>query len=81
MNYIVVIFHVATLMPNKDTDPNCNAKKLHIGNDEVTIVYNDSGEDYRLSTIKVHVCIYTCEHKCIRCYDVPIIYLKSMSCC
>ncbi|XP_033750286.1 tuberin-like isoform X2 [Pecten maximus] len=47
-----VIYHVATLMPNKESDPNCNAKKLHIGNDYVTIVYNDSGEDYKIGTIK-----------------------------
>ncbi|XP_034313756.2 tuberin isoform X2 [Magallana gigas] len=47
-----VIFHVATLMPNRDSDPNCNAKKLHIGNDYVTIVYNDSNEDYRIGIIK-----------------------------
>ena len=47
-----VIFHVATLMPNKESDPNCNAKKLHIGNDYVTIVYNESGEDYKIGTIK-----------------------------
>ncbi|XP_067671125.1 tuberin-like isoform X1 [Haliotis asinina] len=47
-----VIFHVATLMPNRESDPNCNAKKLHIGNDFVTIVYNDSGEDYKMGTIK-----------------------------
>ncbi|XP_021346642.1 tuberin-like isoform X7 [Mizuhopecten yessoensis] len=47
-----VIYHVATLMPNKDSDPNCNAKKLHIGNDYVTIVYNDSGEDYKIGAIK-----------------------------
>ncbi|XP_071106055.1 tuberin-like isoform X2 [Haliotis cracherodii] len=47
-----VIFHVATLMPNRESDPNCNAKKLHIGNDFVTIVYNDSGEEYKMGTIK-----------------------------
>ncbi|XP_060063485.1 tuberin-like isoform X3 [Ylistrum balloti] len=47
-----VIYHVATLMPNRDSDPNCNAKKLHIGNDYVTIVYNDSGEDYKIGAIK-----------------------------
>ncbi|XP_063445540.1 tuberin-like isoform X1 [Mytilus trossulus] len=47
-----VIYHVATLMPNKESDPNCNSKKLHIGNDYVTVVYNDSGEDYRIGTIK-----------------------------
>ncbi|XP_071965999.1 tuberin-like isoform X2 [Antedon mediterranea] len=47
-----VIFHVATLMPNKDSDPNCNGKKLHIGNDYVTVVYNHSEEDFKLGTIK-----------------------------
>ncbi|XP_022317676.2 tuberin-like isoform X3 [Crassostrea virginica] len=47
-----VIFHVATLMPNRESDPSCNAKKLHIGNDYVTIVYNDSNEDYRIGVIK-----------------------------
>ncbi|PIK45885.1 putative tuberin [Apostichopus japonicus] len=47
-----VIFHVATLMPNKESDPNCTAKKLHIGNDFVSIVYNESGSKYHLGTIK-----------------------------
>ncbi|KAJ8037419.1 Tuberin [Holothuria leucospilota] len=47
-----VIFHVATLMPNKESDPNCTAKKLHIGNDFVSIVYNESGQKYKLGTIK-----------------------------
>lgn len=47
-----VIFHVATLMPLKDSDPSCNNKKLHIGNDFVTIVYNESGEEYNIGTIK-----------------------------
>ena len=52
---LAVIFHVATLMPNKESDPNCNAKKLHIGNDYVTIVYNESGADYKIGTIKVRM--------------------------
>ncbi|XP_053386314.1 tuberin-like isoform X2 [Mercenaria mercenaria] len=47
-----LIFHIATLMPNRESDPNCNAKKLHIGNDYVTVVYNDSGEDYKIGVIK-----------------------------
>ncbi|KAL4240095.1 Tuberous sclerosis 2-like protein [Mactra antiquata] len=47
-----LIFHIATLMPNKEGDPNCNAKKLHIGNDYVTVVYNDSDEDYKIGVIK-----------------------------
>jgi len=51
------MFHVATLMPNKPNDPNGNLKKLHIGNDFVTIVYNNSEEDYEMSTIKVQIAI------------------------
>lgn len=44
---------MATLMPTKESDPNCNAKKAHIGNDFVTIVYNESGEEYNIQTVKV----------------------------
>jgi hypothetical protein len=50
---IQVMFHVPTLMPNKPNDPACNAKKRHIGNDYVAIVYNNSGEEFDVSTIKV----------------------------
>lgn len=49
---IQVTFHVATLMPNNERDPNRTEKKKHIGNDFVTIVYNESGEEYNLNTIK-----------------------------
>ncbi|XP_055596027.1 tuberin isoform X2 [Uranotaenia lowii] len=49
---VQVTFHVATLMPNHKHDPNGNEKKKHIGNDFVTIVYNESGEKYSLKTIK-----------------------------
>ncbi|CRK93003.1 CLUMA_CG006605, isoform A [Clunio marinus] len=49
---IQMTFHVATLMPTLESDPNCHEKKKYIGNDYVTIVYNDSGEDYALNTIK-----------------------------
>lgn len=49
-----VVFHVATLMPTDLTsDPQCSNKKLHIGNDYVLIVYNDSGSKYNFGTIKV----------------------------
>lgn len=50
---IQMTFHVATLMPTLESDPNCNEKKKYIGNDFATIVYNESGEDYSLNTIKV----------------------------
>lgn len=46
------IFHIATLMPNRESDRGCCNKKRHIGNDFVMVVYNDSGEDYKLGTIK-----------------------------
>lgn len=47
-----VVFHVATMMPTKESDPNCNGKKRHIGNNYVTIVYNESGHPYNITTIK-----------------------------
>ncbi|XP_026080816.1 tuberin-like isoform X3 [Carassius auratus] len=46
------IFHIATLMPNRQSDKGCCNKKRHIGNDYVVVVYNDSGEEYKLGTIK-----------------------------
>lgn len=47
-----VVYHIATLMPTKESDPNCNGKKRHIGNNYVTIVYNESGQPYNINTIK-----------------------------
>nr|CAG8641283.1 3604_t:CDS:2 [Entrophospora candida] len=50
-----VIFHCATLMPtNMIDDPQCNLKKRHIGNNYVTIVYNDSGDTYAFDTLPGH---------------------------
>ena len=49
----VVIFHVATLMPNMESDHHYSNKKLHIGNNFVTIVYNNSEKSYQFGTIKV----------------------------
>ena len=46
-------FHVATLMPTRESDSGCNSKKMHIGNDFVTIVYNDSQQTVKFGTIKV----------------------------
>ena len=42
-------------MPYHHDDTHFMEKKKHIGNDNVTIVYNDSGEDYRMGTIKVRL--------------------------
>ncbi|KAG8557408.1 hypothetical protein GDO81_016628 [Engystomops pustulosus] len=47
-----VIFQITTFMPNYEIDPyRCN-KKRHVGNNFVNIVYNDSGEFYKLGTLK-----------------------------
>lgn len=54
-NVTQVIFHVATFMLNRENDPQCNNKNRHIGNDHVCIVYNESGEQFKLATIKVSI--------------------------
>lgn len=51
-NVTQVIFHVATFMPARQSDPHFNNKIKHIGNDRVCIVYNDSQEHFQMSTIK-----------------------------
>ncbi|NWY58852.1 TSC2 protein, partial [Chionis minor] len=63
------IFHIATLMPTKDLDKYRCDKKRHLGNDFVSIIYNDSGEDFKLGTIKgqfnfVHVLITPLDYDC-----------------
>ncbi|MGH0137685.1 UNVERIFIED_CONTAM: hypothetical protein FKN15_021798 [Acipenser sinensis] len=52
MAKVIAIFHIATLMPNRESDKGCCNKKRHIGNDFVIVVYNDAGEEYKLGTIK-----------------------------
>jgi hypothetical protein len=37
----------------RDSDPQFNKKKRHIGNDFVAIVYNESGLPYTMGTVKV----------------------------
>jgi hypothetical protein len=47
---------VATLMPtNLEKDPASNKKKRHIGNDYVTIVYNDSGNGQCFKLVRLLV--------------------------
>ncbi|KAI1709848.1 tuberin domain-containing protein [Ditylenchus destructor] len=46
-----IVFLVATLMPNSEDDPKCNAKKSLIGNNFVSIVFNESGVPYKLGTV------------------------------
>jgi len=40
-------------MPTKASDPKCTSKKTHIGNNYVTLVYNESDEPYNIQTVKV----------------------------
>jgi len=47
-----VVYHAATLMPTNESDLQFNKKKRHIGNDYVAIVYNDSGDQYTMGTVK-----------------------------
>jgi hypothetical protein len=46
-----IIFHVTTMMPTKEHDTLCTGKKRHIGNDYVSIVWNESGYLYNHDTI------------------------------
>ncbi|KAH0493889.1 hypothetical protein TgHK011_000533 [Trichoderma gracile] len=46
-----IVFHVTTQMPtNLERDPHCIAKKRHIGNDFVNIIFNDSGLPFKFDT-------------------------------
>lgn len=38
-------------MPNTENDPLCNGKKKFIGNDFVSVIFNESGTPYVLGTI------------------------------
>lgn len=47
-----IIFHTCTLMPTRlDTDPECNRKKSHIGNDFVNVIWNSSNHPYDPATV------------------------------
>lgn len=46
-----MVFHVITMMPSRDHDPLGTAKKRHIGNDFVNIIWNESGVAYDRETI------------------------------
>ncbi|CAE6432756.1 unnamed protein product [Rhizoctonia solani] len=48
---IQMLYHTATLMPNREGDDQFAFKKLHIGNDYVRIIWNDSGKPYRFDTL------------------------------
>jgi hypothetical protein len=46
-----IIFHVTTLMPTRKDDVQQTAKKRHIGNDYVSIIWNEAGMPYKQDTI------------------------------
>ncbi|OKL63116.1 hypothetical protein UA08_01399 [Talaromyces atroroseus] len=47
-----MVYHVATMMPtNLERDPMCVAKKRHIGNDFVNIIFNRSNKPFNFETI------------------------------
>lgn len=50
MNFEADAF-AATLMPKNENDPLCNEKKKFIGNDYVSVIFNESGKQYKLGTI------------------------------
>ena len=43
----IIIYQIATLMPTDPTDPQQNGKKLLIGNNYISIVFNESGKPYK----------------------------------
>ncbi|CAO1630836.1 unnamed protein product [Sympodiomycopsis kandeliae] len=46
-----IVFHTATMMPNRAEDANHAFKKALIGNDWVHIVFNESGDEYVFGTL------------------------------
>ena len=46
-----IIFHTTTLMPNNKNDVVRTAKKRHIGNDFVNIIWNEGGSPFAFNTI------------------------------
>ncbi|KAL9040430.1 MAG: hypothetical protein Q9180_001911 [Flavoplaca navasiana] len=45
-----IVFHVPTMMPNLEHDPQCTNKKMHTGNDYVNIIFNESGFPFGFDT-------------------------------
>lgn len=65
-------------MPYKEKDAQCVSKKLHIGNDFVTIVYDDSKHGYNFGTIKVkrssNIIFYTILCDTLAVFKIEIIF-------
>ena len=49
-----IMFHVATMMPNLETDKNFTNKKSHIGNDNVVIVFSENQSPFNPETLTVY---------------------------
>ncbi|KAL8650768.1 MAG: hypothetical protein Q9226_005005 [Calogaya cf. arnoldii] len=45
-----IVFHIPTMMPNLEHDPQCTNKKMHTGNDYVNIIFNESGLPFEFDT-------------------------------
>jgi RAP1 GTPase activating protein 1 len=50
-----IMFHVSTLLPHSDKDPQQIERKRHIGNDRVAIVFQDELTPFSPSLIKSKV--------------------------
>ena len=69
-----IMFHVSTMIPNKDNDPQRIIKKRHIGNDNVQIIWCENLHGYDPLTITshfndAHIVIYPYSEK-LYCVDV-----------
>ncbi|KAI9324370.1 hypothetical protein BDR26DRAFT_881619 [Obelidium mucronatum] len=49
-----IMFHVSTLLPYNEKDKQQLERKRHLGNDIVVIVFQDTDEQFQLSTISSH---------------------------
>ena len=51
-----IVYHIITMMPTySEDDPRYHQKKMHIGNDFVNIVWNNSGHAFHVNTIPSQV--------------------------
>ncbi|OAF72214.1 hypothetical protein A3Q56_00030 [Intoshia linei] len=58
-----IMFHVSTLLRASNTHNNLNMITRHIGNDEVHIIWNESGREYNIDSIRTefadHILVVT----------------------
>lgn len=80
-NLTQVIFHVATLMPNKENDPGHKNKMAHIGNDCVCIIYNNSGQAVDVNNLKVSSTVINGFSKSESLNQLPFLPISGVSFC